>query len=498
MPASSTLFRSKRSIETANNQTSVPNYTVLLWHAPDGTWDSTSNENGSFDGAFNPQYYRRLDTVSRFPTYPDPRQNSYPVIKCVADDANWKSETARLHSANVNFSNTVATLLETAGAHNPVTMLRTRLYDSAGFRAGDTQSANTQLVYREKRGSHAGHSHFVDNVRDVILSINYGDKGLTGAAINNPYKSRGMQTLQIDLMIRDPKLSGGSDELNWLPKNVIVFGAVLPEPDYTRTDSVASPAVSANGLKFLPLLAKHPHTGVNGANTDSEFITLYAQSSFTNNHTHDSLPVTDLRISNRTNQTGFTYQPAGAHAHLVKYEIEAYLKSKILKAWITTMDKTPIADGIILLYAIGPGTGYNGPGDDSSILPPHWHFCDGNNGTPDLRDYYIMANFADEDHDVENNPNNDAAVYTISALANGQHSHYSTSTFTGINGTMIEVGGHGFEDSLDHTHNASVAPSFKKRTTDAQNVTNFKPFFEFEYTPPTVSMAFIMYNSAVP
>ena len=109
-----------------------------------------------------------------------------------------------------------------------------------------------------------------------------------------------------------------------------------------------------------------------------------------------------------------------------------------------------------------------------------------------------MANFADEDHDVVNWNANESAVMKITALANGQHTHYSAGTSSGLNGTMIDVGGHGYETSLDHTHSSSTAISFKKNPTDITAVTNFKDLFEFEYTPPTVRMAFIMYNATIP
>ena len=498
MPASASLFRSKASIQTPiNTEVPVPLYAVLLWHANDGSWDATSRENGSFDGAFTPQYYRRLDSISRFPTYPDASQVSYPLIRCVADDADWKNLTGKLHSADVNFDSSLATLLETAGGHNPATMLRTKTYVSSGYQNGDVVNTNN-LTYRLKKSPHAGHSHFVDNVRKSILSINYGNKDLIGSNLTNPYLSKGIQTLQVDLLIRDPKLSGGTNNVNWLPKNVIVFGTTLPAPYYTRTDTISTTTKSANGRKYLPLLAKHPHVGVEGDDMNEEIMNVFALSSISGEHSHEASPATDLQISNKTNQTGYRYNNAGNHAHVVEYVIETYIKSKFLKAWVTTEDKTPIADGTILLYAIGPGTGYDGPGDDSSLLPPNWHFCDGNNGTPDLRDYYVMANFEDNDHNVVNNENNTATIYSVLALANGQHTHYTTTSTTGLSGTMIDVGGHGEETSLNHTHGPSAAISFKKRSTDTQSVTNIKPGYQFEYTPPTVTMAFIMYNAAIP
>jgi len=495
MPASSSLFRSIYTKNDPDKLPYVPDYAVLFWHAPDGLWGKTTTENGSFDGAYNPQYYRRFESVSRFPAYNDPKVVSYPVVKCVADDASWTTETGKLEDPFVSIANTVATLLEVAGPHNPLTMLRTNIYTTSGFAAGDTASTNLTYVYKEKTGSQAGHSHFVDNVRDLIYSINYGNYKNT-VNTDAQYVPSGMQTLQVDLLIRDPKLSGADKKLNWLPKNVIVFGSTLPDPYYVRTDVLtASNQKLADGKKYLPLLAKHPHVGVEG--DDAELITFYGSSSFSNNHTHDKLPVANKSLSNKTNQTGYLYLPAGAHNHVVEYKVETFIKSKLLKAWVTTEDKTPIADGVILALAIGPGTGYSGSFDNSDILPPNWHFCDGTNGTPDLRDYYVMANFADSDHDVINSPGNEATVVSITTSANGNHSHYSAGPFTGFNGTMIDIGGHGFEDSLNHTHTVSVQPSFKKRPTDSTNVTNFRNLFEFEYAPPTVSLAFIMYNENI-
>jgi len=170
-------------------------------------------------------------------------------------------------------------------------------------------------------------------------------------------------------------------------------------------------------------------------------------------HNHESVPVINRSRSNKTNQKGYRILDAGIHNHKITYTANVALRSKILKAWITTQDETLIANGVIIAYSIGPSTLYPGVYSNSAGLPVNWHFCDGTKGTPDLRGYFIYANFDTSNtyHDVVYNSSNTMTISDITMEANGNHSHLGPLT---------------------------VSQSY-------------------EYKPPRVDLAFIMYNENI-
>jgi hypothetical protein len=133
-------------------------------------------------------------------------------------------------------------------------------------------------------------------------------------------------------------------------------------------------------------------------------------------------------------------------------------------------------------------------------LPVNWHFCDGTKGTPDLRGYFIYANFDTSNtyHDVVYNSSNTLVISDITMEANGNHSHLGplSGEDTGF-GTATDIGSHTFEDSLNHTHAISSANTFKLAPSDASNVTNIIVSQSYEYKPPRVDLAFIMYNENI-
>ena len=171
-----------------------------------------------------------------------------------------------------------------------------------------------------------------------------------------------------------------------------------------------------------------------------------------------------------------------------------------MKAWVTTSDDTPIANGVIIGYSIGRNTLYPGTYSNSQVLPVNWHFCDGNNGTPDLRGYFIYANFdaSNTCHNTVLYSSNTMTIGSISMAANGNHSHLGPLTGTeSSTGTAVDLGSHSYESSLDHVHTVSTADSFKYATTDTSNTTNIKVGQSFTYVPPRVQLAFIMYNENI-
>ena len=130
----------------------------------------------------------------------------------------------------------------------------------------------------------------------------------------------------------------------------------------------------------------------------------------------------------------------------------------------------------------------------------NWHFCDGQTGTPDLRGYYLYANFdtANSYHDVVYKSANTIRIDTITTAANGNHSHLGPAIGPAFGeGTSLDIGSHTFEDSLDHTHTVSSKDIFKYLATDAVSVPNIRVSNTYSYTPPTLQLAFIMYNENI-
>lgn len=472
------------------SNTYVPFYSVLFYYGNDVDFNETPSGTLDFD------YYRKYREIyypSALFYRPDgsfDRLRSNPLIACVNADSNWKTTTGLCNSPVTSLPNTGATLFDT-NTHNPASLLRTTVYKSLGFATGDTLGGVTAGTYIEQKGDHT-HTHSTNNIANGLRNIAFGE-------LNDSSTFQGIDAIAVDPIIRDPRLTttspGYNDtKLRFFPKNVIVFGNNLPSPYYTRNDSTHTS--TANG-KILPILAKDSDVGVLGI---SNTLTFTISSNSAPSHNHNTIPVVNRRKSNRTNQTAYRLLEAGVHNHRTTYIANVALRSKILKAWITADDQTPIANGVIIGYSIGTNTLYDGPESNSSTLPVNWHFCDGNNGTPDLRGYYIYANFntSNNAHNVVYNNSNTMLITSIDIEANGNHSHLGPLTGIEIStGTATDIGSHTLEESLNHTHTVSTEDEFKYSSTDSANVTNIKVGQSYSYTPPTVGLAFIMYNNTI-
>ena len=470
------------------SNTYVPFYAVLFWYGNDVDFNNTPS------GTLNYDYYRQYREIY-YPaaTYYNTDGSfdslkSNPLVYCVNADANWKTTTGLCTVPTTSLPNTGATLFS-SHTHNPTTLPRTTIYQALGSKPGDTLSRT--FTYFEQNGDHT-HVHSTNNIARGLRSVQYGQQDADG-------NYQGLNAIAVDPIIRDPQLStvrpGYNDtKLHFFPKNIIVFGNNLPSEYYTRDDSNHSS--SANG-KVLPIMPKGDDIGVlNTANTLS--FTISSNSSPL--HNHSTFPLITKYKTDKTNQTAYRLQDSGVHSHRTTYTANVALRSKILKAWITTSDQTPISNGVIIAYSIGTNTLYRGPEANSSTLPVNWHFCDGNNGTPDLRGYYVYANFdtSNNCHDTVYNSSNTYLITDISLEANGNHSHLGplTGTEQGV-GIATDIGSHTFEEVLNHTHTVSDDAEFKYLPSDSANVTNIKVGQTYSYTPPTVGLAFIMYNNTI-
>lgn len=464
----------------------IPLYSVLFYYGKDNEFTGGTI---NFDNYRNYQeiYYPNI-TIYNADGTPSLLKCD-PLITCINADANWNSNTGVCFAPTTNLPNTGATLFE-SHTHNPTTLVRTNVYNALGALTGEATGTTN---YIEQKGPYT-HNHTANNIALGLRNIQYGRYD----GFQN--KVAGINAIAVKPILRDPQLVTNLNEvynekkLTYIPKNVIVFGNNLPTNAYSRSDSFHSN--SATGF-VLPLIAKADNVGALAiANT----LTFSISSSTVLNHNHNVVPLSQKRRSKKVGQTGYKLNEAGVHNHAVTYTSNVEIRSKILKGWITTQNSTPIANGVIIGYSIGLNTLYQGIYSNSEVLPINWHFCDGNNGTPDLRGYFIYANFdaANNCHDTVFHSSNTLTINSVSMAANGNHSHLGP--LTGVEagaGTPTDIGSHSFEDALNHTHTISTANTFKYNVTDTDEVSNIKAGQSYTYVPPRVQLAFIMYNENI-
>lgn len=512
MPASTFTFRTAGQAYSSPGEAYLPFYTVLFYCAPANDWNGDlygGIDFGSFRRYYEVMYPR---AIYRLPDgTDDPSLVSNPLIKCVSNDSDWISNTGICYAATSDMPTNSGTLLNTAGAHTPTTLPRSSILLMHGFKAGDTASTLTTDIYYGHNKTSGGHFQRVDNIKATLLGAPWGEVGeFTGeSATSSDYI--GIKSSQSELLLLDPKLPNLDTRVTSLPKGVMVFGASLPTEYYTRTDPRLNPGNGSN----LPIIAKVEHAGVIGP--DQFTGKLFSNTAPGHNHIQAPPPTITAnnpkRLSNKTNQVAYVNADGGEHQHEVVYQFDVNLKRKVLKSWFTSQDEAPIANGIILAYSIGLSSGYDGTVNNTDTLPPNWHFCDGSNGTPDLRGYYIYSNINNgNDHDVAVVPgggeDGTLTVSSITVSKSGNHAHLSneigqatTRIVDGnitIAGTPIDNGNHTFEPNngtINHTHPIATVATFLTET--GTTLTNIKVGSSFSYTPPTLELAFIMYNENI-
>jgi hypothetical protein len=507
MPLSSIVFERSPALKDKVGSTGqVPDYAVLFFYGKLSAWVNTSS------GTLNHDYYSSLtNKTNNFQlagATPSPIVN-WPIVGCAADYSTAITSSGYLNQTVDTGLFNYGTLLDVAGAHNPTTVN----FRSAGvplafaFNTGDVSSTVASDTYIAQTGPHYGHQHYTEG-SDLIKALN----NMTNASGSVPTESFGLPQLAVEAVVKDPTILNKSTVLGWLPKNVIVFGQDLPANSvtgdqlyYSRTDTFQTGSLSFNN---------HPTRG-NDNLSNSYYITCYSApyGTFFNptsnvvitsntypDHTHNVVPVVNSKKSTKTGQKASIETAAGAHNHPVTYNLTSYLPTKKLKAWLTQNDKTPIANGVIIGYAPATFLGFNYQDPTASVqslLPAGWFVCDGNNGTPDLRNFYIGANFNDSDHDVDITNYSNAGnmlINSINVTANGAHSHVSAGNLNivGPTGTPKDIGSHLLEPSTTHTHNIATNASFKNSSGTLRN--NLTVGFLFAFQPATFGMNFIMYN----
>jgi len=469
----------------------VPLYSVLFWYGKDSDFVNVPSGNLNVDHYRSYQeiyvpgatYYNSDGSLSLL--------SSNPLISSIPNNYSWDTQTGLCIAASTSLPNTGATLFN-AFNHGSTTFTRTTIYNTLAITTGEVSSP--AYTYVDQTGTNT-HTHSVNTIADTIRNISYG------TASANGYLYDGINSISVKPIIRDPRLTTSSGEvyddqkLHFFPKNVIVFGNNLPSNSYSREDNTQFS--SATG-KVLPLISSPTSIGVLGiANTISFTIT----SNTVLDHDHSLYPYTKKFKSRRSSQIGYNLVPAGLHSHQVTYSCNVSIRSKILKAYVTKNNATQIANGVIIGYSIGKNTLYQGKYTNSNCLPVNWHFCDGRNQTPDLTGYFIYANFDSSNncHDTVYNSSNSILITNITVAANGNHSHVGPLTGTTVGqGTPANIGQHTYDDALNHVHTISAANTFLMNPFDTSNTVNITTGLSYDYVPPQVQLAFIMYNNTIP
>jgi hypothetical protein len=484
------ILRTDGSSNAPSSGPYIPLYSVLFYYGKTSDFANTPS------GTLNLDYYRPYQEIYNPAAIfynadgSTSTLKSNPLISCINIDSNWNTLNGLCLAPTTNLPNTGATLFDSF-THDPATLVRSKIYNALGTSPGEPPSY--LFNYIPQTGAHT-HNHSANNIADALRGIQFGNiNGYTNTFA-------GINAIAVQPILRDPRLSTNLNEvyaekkLYYLPKDVLVLGNNLPTNNYNTGDIFHTN--SANNL-VLPLIAKSDNVGVlNIANT----LSFYLSTNTVLNHNHNVFPLAQKKKSRKINQTGYLLTNAGLHSHQLTYTSNVSLRSKIMKAWVTNKDVTPIANGVIIGYSIGNNTLYQGTYSNSAGLPVNWHFCDGTKGTPDLRGYFIYANFdsANNSHDTVFNSANTLTIQSITVAANGNHSHLGPQTGVEVGaGTPVDIGSHSFEDVLNHTHKVVNAASFKYTPTDTANVTSVLVGQTYTYTPPQVQLAFIMFNNTI-
>jgi hypothetical protein len=427
-----------------------------------------------------------------------------------------------------------------------------------GFNTGDTVGTEKYTVHNK---AHEGHYHKVLGV-DIdfsLANIAFG-KDLSTPALTK-FTTGGLHLLPIIPIVQDRRLGGSKTKpLTTLPKGILVFGEdlsldndisiwtrdqynpeELPTGDYTshdydheqfkttKGDSASSDTSDMNDnyntYSTVPLYLTTTSTDTGVLVPAQTTFSISAVSNVSGLHTHAS--TTTAFKSNKTGQTGSTLGPSGAHNHVVEYTGNLYVKSKWLNGWVTLKDETPLANGMIIAFSpqflASQASSYITK-TDLDLLPPYWHFCNGSNGTPDLRDYHVAVNMYESQAGLHNTEVSDINKVVFTSINVGAstgevnvlytsgdggfvnspkktHTHV-TGSETGTGSPMKMTGSHGVDPERWHIHQPLTAANFSEAAiigTTATQVTynNIRANISYSYNPPRQHIAFIMLNKAI-
>lgn len=506
----------------------LPDYSIIFHHGISNWDDTNSATHGS-----QPEFV--YSSSMKFQRYPickkrpidvhdsqDPVEgNYYSIVRCVDTDINWPSKCDLLYSSNTSLTNLDQIYLDVGGRHkvigmlgrpqptNPVSQgipkLRSELPDNR-------TTGTPQEIVSKYTGEHLGHTHRVAVDQDILK---VGPEDSADPSDNLTF----FPSLSLAALFKKPVLN--SEPIKTFPQDTIVFyygagtlSATYFNPVYSHPKALKNFA----GLT-LPISLMEAendackHTGIQNYDSALGLKKMKFSIASSQDGAHDHiLPATLAGIKYASLKTGSVDIVTGTgstttneqvlHSHNVNVTIDVELKSKTLKSYICKNPNAPIVKGIIVGYSLGKFSGFKGDASSgSNMLPLGWYFCDGQNGTPDLRGYYPFANFTNSNSGTVIHSANRSKISTVEVeTLDWVHNHVSKNFSFNGNPGYADQGSHTatYDPSATrHNHPVSALDEFVIRLTGQTTGTryfNLKQEEYFNYTPPTVEIAFIMYN----
>lgn len=172
----------------------------------------------------------------------------------------------------------------------------------------------------------------------------------------------------------------------------------------------------------------------------SDTLTLTGDTDTKGEHTHGTRD-----NGGGISSSGYLSVSAGSHTHIVNISVVPQIKAKYLTAWSNALSEVSICPNVIGMW-------------ESSVVPDGWAICDGTNGTPDLRDYFIRLGDVSTAGNVYNSGGN-TTIPATSVPSGGSHQHKSKKT-SGY-GTLTVY----HSDAVTHVHTTvantvSIVPTY--------------------------------------
>lgn len=212
-----------------------------------------------------------------------------------------------------------------------------------------------------------------------------------------------------------------------IPANAILFGATSLA-DLTNTETSTDRFLRANSS----------YGGTGGSSSFSGSATTGSSGA----HNHGSRNQT----SNPSNNPPYPHGPTGdlgGHTHTASLSGTLNTKRRYLSAWTNAAkDFNLVANGIAMW--------------ESATPPDGWYICNGANGTPDMRDYFVRVGTTGN-HGTASGDNN--APWSVSASGNAPHSHINT-TAKGDRASPASHGSYAWPHSHAGSGSTAITPPY--------------------------------------
>lgn len=187
-----------------------------------------------------------------------------------------------------------------------------------------------------------------------------------------------------------------------IPQDVILFkgSSGAPTVDFTQYQPTADSIMKAAA-----------------AAAEGDGTTVSVATSTDDAHSHGAISA----ITGSGSNGGAYKEPAsqqGGHTHTTDIALTMDLKRVALAAWYSAAGSLALnntdGSGLICMY-------------QGAVAPSKWHLCDGTDGTPDLRDYFV--NVVNDDTDADGGQDGDNGITSTTAFtAGGSHRHTNGAT----------------------------------------------------------------------